>query len=261
MFRDLGLDDAKAAAEREGKLLFIHTTAVWCPPCKKMERETYRDADLQTYFEQNLVAIKIDVDDQPRDSRSLGVSSIPTMIAMADGTRLDDHTGFIGASDLMSWLQGVEQRAERSGLISAADATATATDSSGLPMDDVAGRMAHAAKLAADGNARDAASTYASLWTDMPEVDRNLSAYRLTVLASSMGDLAQTDPSARASFQSIFDSVDSQVRSRPDWDTYGEWLALNARVLEDDDAINTWVSEFAGSSRGLATIRRRHAVL
>jgi len=121
MFRDLTLSEARAAATEEGKLLFIHNTAEWCGPCKVMEADTYTVDEVQAYFRDNLVAIKVDVDEQKDTAQELGVSAMPTMIVFKDDELFDRRVGLMRAPELMEWFEDVEAgKSELQALLEAA---------------------------------------------------------------------------------------------------------------------------------------------
>ncbi|MEH0157698.1 thioredoxin family protein [Limibacter armeniacum] len=56
------LKEALEKAKQENKLLFIDGYAVWCGPCKKMDKTVFKEAEVGAYFKENLVALKVDVE-------------------------------------------------------------------------------------------------------------------------------------------------------------------------------------------------------
>lgn len=49
VFADLSYEEAQATANSEGKLLILDATARWCRPCKKMDRTTWVDANVENW--------------------------------------------------------------------------------------------------------------------------------------------------------------------------------------------------------------------
>lgn len=55
-------NDALSKAKAENKLLFIDGYAVWCGPCKKMDKTVFVEEEVGQYFDGNLIALKVDVE-------------------------------------------------------------------------------------------------------------------------------------------------------------------------------------------------------
>ena len=53
--------EAKAKAEKEGKLILLHFTGSdWCPWCKKLDAEVFSKPEFSEYAKKNLVLVKVD---------------------------------------------------------------------------------------------------------------------------------------------------------------------------------------------------------
>ncbi len=66
-------------AKAENKLLFIDGYAVWCGPCKQMAKTVFMEEEVGAYFDENLVALKVDVErgEGPEIKRKYGISGLP----------------------------------------------------------------------------------------------------------------------------------------------------------------------------------------
>lgn len=73
------LKQALAKAKAENKLVFIDGFAVWCGPCKVMSNTVFKEDKVGKYFDENLVAIKVDVEkgEGPMIKRNYGISGLP----------------------------------------------------------------------------------------------------------------------------------------------------------------------------------------
>jgi tetratricopeptide (TPR) repeat protein len=82
----------------------------WCPPCKKMDSETFSDAAVIKALK-DYVALKVDSDKQPSVAREYGVQVLPTFfVLMADGAPIHRQEGFIPAKDFLALLTSAQER-------------------------------------------------------------------------------------------------------------------------------------------------------
>lgn len=75
-------EEALASAEEQGKLVFVDAYAVWCGPCKRMSNQVFPREDVGTFFNENYVALKMDMERGPgkKFARKFPVSSYPTLL-------------------------------------------------------------------------------------------------------------------------------------------------------------------------------------
>src|SRR5262249_39121161 len=99
--------EAKAAAERDGKWFIVKGTAVWCGPCREMDRTTWRDDKVVAWLKENAVVVALDVDKQDRIASDLRISAMPTMIAFNGGKEIDRVVGLIAPGEFLRWLKGM----------------------------------------------------------------------------------------------------------------------------------------------------------
>ena len=78
-------DEALAAAEEQGKLVFVDAYAVWCGPCKRMSNQVFPREDVGAFYNDNFVALKLDMErgEGKKFGREFPVSSYPTMLYIA----------------------------------------------------------------------------------------------------------------------------------------------------------------------------------
>jgi thiol-disulfide isomerase/thioredoxin len=100
--------EAKAAAAAEGKWFIVKATAVWCGPCKQMDKTTWRDEKVVAWCEANAIVVAVDVDQEPSLAKELAVEGMPTMIAFREGqTEAARVLGFRPAGDFLAWLENL----------------------------------------------------------------------------------------------------------------------------------------------------------
>lgn len=69
-------------AKSENKLIFIDAYTTWCGPCKVMAKNVFTDTEVGTFFNQNFINVKLDMEKEPGLSlkSKLNVTAYPTLI-------------------------------------------------------------------------------------------------------------------------------------------------------------------------------------
>lgn len=109
VFQKLDFASALARAKEQKRWLLVDATAVWCPPCHKMDATTWVDPALVAYLEKNAVAIQIDVDDQDELARELQIKAMPTVILFGPDGEVDRSVGYKTSSELLAWFDDLGQ--------------------------------------------------------------------------------------------------------------------------------------------------------
>jgi len=98
----------------ENKPLLIDFYADWCLDCKRMDRTTFKDADVVSRLQNDYTAVKIDVTD-PDDNfsrslrKQLSVFGPPALVLMSPGPQLVSQRltyGYMNVEQLMGFLDG-----------------------------------------------------------------------------------------------------------------------------------------------------------
>ncbi|HLV41831.1 MAG TPA: DUF255 domain-containing protein [Brumimicrobium sp.] len=81
-FETLSFEEAIQKAKKENKLIFLDAYAVWCGPCKMMDRTTFKSEEVGKVFNKNFINIKIDMEkgEGPALARRFQVRAYPTMM-------------------------------------------------------------------------------------------------------------------------------------------------------------------------------------
>lgn len=86
--------EANKIAVESGKPLLLDFTAVWCKPCREMEKDFWTRSDV-VEVAQNFVCVKVDLIENPKLADKYGVESLPNIILTDSwGNGLDFHRGF-----------------------------------------------------------------------------------------------------------------------------------------------------------------------
>ncbi len=109
-FRDLSFKEGLAAAEEEGKPVFIDCFTDWCGPCKWMSANIFTDEAVSEYFNENYVCLKIDMEkgEGVEIAENYGIRAYPTLLFLdAAGERLLIKVG--ASRDPQSYIDAGEQ--------------------------------------------------------------------------------------------------------------------------------------------------------
>ncbi len=252
-FTDASYTEAFDRAVKEDKVFLVHATAVWCGPCKMMDRDTYSEESVQEWLRANAIAVKVDVDEQPDRAEELGIRAMPTMVVFKGGEEFDRVTGYRGPDDFLGWLEDV--KAGRSTL------DALRESAGDRPMDaggrvDIFGRMEIAQQLVEAREFDAALEEYLWLWNNAGNHDEYFEDSRGALLGYEIGVLSSRYPKAKEAFAAICDEIEEQLREQPTWSELGDWLALNIEVLERSAPVLAWVDRNIEDEEGQRSLRR-----
>lgn len=115
-FVDAALSEIREMAAKEGKLYFAHFSADWCMPCQWMEQNTFKDAKLGRFANQNYFAARLDVDHSEGQwyQNQYEVQSLPTiLIFSSQGVLLNRIEASIEAEEFLAVLESYNKPANK----------------------------------------------------------------------------------------------------------------------------------------------------
>jgi thiol:disulfide interchange protein len=85
------LEQALAVADNTGKLVLADMSAIWCPACRKLDKQVFSDEHVKTLLNQYFVYARIEFDSPQGQSfmQSYQVTGFPTLLVLnTDGEKL-----------------------------------------------------------------------------------------------------------------------------------------------------------------------------
>lgn len=251
-FRDLAYREAMTASEREGSTLLIKFTAAWCGPCKRMDHDTWSDEGVVDWLNaHDVTAIQVDVDHEKPVAREHGVRAMPTMVVFKGGKEFDRAVGYMGPSELLTWLGDVDEGQTRLDKIKQAAGERVGEDG----RVDVRARLGLARELVNAGDLEDATEEYLWLWQHMLDHDPAFTGVRGSFMARELEELAARHEPAMRAFEQERRSTAARLQERPDQTLRSDWIVL-CRVVGDREAVLAWIDSLEGEARRDAL--RRH---
>ena len=99
--------DAFGEAERDGKLVLLDISAVWCHWCHVMDETTYSDPEVIQLINDRYIAIRVDNDERPDVNRRYNLGGWPTTAFLTpDGELLTGGT-YIPPAQMRGYLNQV----------------------------------------------------------------------------------------------------------------------------------------------------------
>ena len=111
LFFDGKLSEAKAIAQKEGKMLFIDCYTSWCAPCKKMSKEVFTQKDVGAHFNEHFINYKLDMETKEGIalSKDYQVQFYPTLLFITpEGELVRKEIGYHSKKQLLSLAKTIK---------------------------------------------------------------------------------------------------------------------------------------------------------
>jgi thiol:disulfide interchange protein len=110
-------DVALATAKKDKKLVMVDLYTDWCGWCKKLDKDTYSDKDVEAKLAKDFVAVKVNPEKSQRDaklSRDFGTTGYPHIVFVdADGKKVSDIDGYLPAVQFLERLNKISEKATK----------------------------------------------------------------------------------------------------------------------------------------------------
>jgi len=91
-------------ARNDGRLILLDLTASWCAFCKKMDRVTYRDSEVEAVIRDHYIPVRISDESDPELAAHYAEYGRPASVVLGDdGQELFRRRGYLEPR-LMTWM-------------------------------------------------------------------------------------------------------------------------------------------------------------
>lgn len=114
----LTLEEAYALNQKEPRKIFVDVYTDWCGWCKKMDKETFANAEVAEYANENFYAVKLNAESdrefvmagekmtERAVARQMGIKSFPTIVLIhEDFQKIQPVPGYRGAKEFKDILE------------------------------------------------------------------------------------------------------------------------------------------------------------
>jgi hypothetical protein len=248
IFQPMGYEEALHKSSGERTWLLVDATAAWCPPCKQMDKTTWRDPAVAAWLAGRGLAIQVDVDADEPLARRLEIRAMPTVIAYKDGVERDRVTGFMNGAGLVAWLEGLER-----GETAVDQLRRSVVD----PERDMGGRLDVAQALLRARRFDEATDEMVWLWNNIARVEPGMEGVRVSFMAGDIEELVGQHEPARTRFAEIRERTGALADAGASGSAQArfDWMVLN-EILADTERTVDWFDTVKGNPRYAALLEQ-----
>jgi thiol-disulfide isomerase/thioredoxin len=233
-FRLLAFDAACATAKDEGKLVFIDFYTTWCEPCKRLDKDTWTNADVGKLVGEKAVALKIDAEKEKDLAVRYKINLYPTLLVVkADGKEVDRIEGYREPPAFTTAFTKVLEIAQagKTGLEQAKEEVEKADADEAQPRFDLAKKLAKA------GQSAEALKELTWCW-DEGKKDPEFARTRSSMVARELGILARSYAPAKDAMIARRDDARSRaVAGKGGGVVIQDLIQLNKELKMDEDTV------------------------
>lgn len=99
---------ALTMAKASHKNIFIDAYAIWCSPCKQLQKTTFKDSKASSFFNKNYINFSIDVEkgEGTALAKTWGIEGLPTLLILdQNGKVIASHIGYVDGAGLLEFAK------------------------------------------------------------------------------------------------------------------------------------------------------------
>lgn len=111
VFQQGDLQSALNLSAENNKIVFVDAYTTWCGPCKQLDKVTFKQEDVGTFFNENFINVKSNLEkgDGPNVQKRYNIRSVPTLLFLDEnGKVLKKLVGFQNRSQLLKAAKDVQ---------------------------------------------------------------------------------------------------------------------------------------------------------
>jgi thiol:disulfide interchange protein len=110
-------DAALARARKEKKLVMVDVYTDWCGWCKKLDKDTYSNRDVEARLTKEFIAIKINPEKSVQNSKlakQFGTHAYPHIVFLdAEGNKISEILGYLTAEKFLKRLDQITEETRK----------------------------------------------------------------------------------------------------------------------------------------------------
>jgi len=110
-------DTALAKAKKDNKLVMVDLYTDWCGWCKKLDKDTYGDKDVEAKLTKGFVAVKLNPEKSAENaklSQRFGTRGYPHIVFVnTDGKMVSEIGGYLPPKDFLKELESISEKATK----------------------------------------------------------------------------------------------------------------------------------------------------
>ena len=253
VFKSLSLADAKAAAKSQNKVLLIDFMASWCGPCHRMEADTWNNATVKKWVDENAVAIQLDVDKNTQESSAFHILAMPSVVAFTPPEmekEFDRQVGYLNSTDIMEWFEGIKKGEKAIDLLK--HKVERFAGKGGEEEVKARFKLAHSLSSIPDEKAA-ALENYVWLWQNIATAMPAAQTERVGSLAHQITNLCRSYAPAKEKFEALRTSSLTDGK-------YFDFVALND-ILRDQKSTLVWFDSIKTKPDEIAKLKEASVLL